>query len=1136
MINTLIRVDTHYTRSINLERDADSTDVLKAYIPTTRAIQVLERIAKTFHTQSELRAWSLTAPYGSGKSSFAVFLSHLLEANDLATHQLASGILIENGQLALANNISKHLIEKGNKGYCKILLTGSPEPLNARFVLAMYNGAEAFWKNTRSPSIVKKLSDARQEILNVSEVLNLLKELQQAVAKAGGAGCLCVIDEMGKFLEYEARHQGVNDVFLLQELAEWAHKGHQANLLLFVLMHQDFEQYAKGLAKTQKDEWQKVQGRFESIPFLESTEQTLKLLAAAFKNDLSETEEQQLNSKTTEITTILAAQNSLSDTLIGSDLFVQCYPLHPLSLLILPVLCQKVAQNERTLFSYLGSSEAFGFKERLQGIKTLEDWILPWEIFEYFIHNQPTATTDHLTHRRWKEVVSALERLGDAPAVEHQLLKSIGLFNIIGNQGSFKASPELVNLCLSDRETLNMALESLLEKSLIKYQKFNGEYRVWQGSDFDLELEIKTLKQQLGRDSLADILSQRNPLLPLVARKYSIQQGTLRYFLPLYVDRYNYKQIDLSSQTAKIIIFLAEHEDDIQLFTQLQKKDGKPLNLYLLAKNAPQLREVITEIQALERIENENQALNADPVAQRELKDYLSHVQQQEEQLLSHFLEHPELNDWFHLGESLSFKSRRQLQQYLSVVLEGVYDQVPLIKNELINRDKPSSQANSARKKLVTLMLSHAHIENLGFEQNKFPPEKSIYRALFKETGVHRKQNGVWSIVAPKANNYQMHKVWQGIDKFIDEQDKAVNLNALYQHLQQPPYGIKAGVLPLLFVAYYLANQRRLALYENGVFCPQMSLEHFEILLKRPDLFSVEVFAMEGVKANLFSHYLKKLLDKTPEDGSLLDIIKALARFIHSLPDYTQHIKNLDKQTLTVRDAFAKTQSPIQLLFEHLPKACGFSAFTEDELVAEKYPEEFMNALVSHLKQLKQAYPDLLMNFQQQLTHALKLEPTLSRAELRQYIQQHYQGLDKYNHERDGLQAFIKRLQNNKTNDEAWLESIAALLGKAPPNKWRAEHQAQAEYQLVQQCERLLELAKLHTHQLKIDPQSACDAMLLRLVGAEGDINQVVYVDNDSKPKVDSMLLDLKSSWKHQDRRLQLVALARMLKDLQEES
>ncbi|TXL09435.1 hypothetical protein BMR08_13435 [Methylococcaceae bacterium CS2] len=60
--------------------------------------------------------------------------------------------------------------------------------------------------------------------------------------------------------------------------------------------------------------------------------------------------------------------------------------------------------------------------------------------------------------------------------------------------------------------------------------------------------------------------------------------------------------------------------------------------------------------------------------------------------------------------------------------------------------------------------------------------------------------------------------------------------------------------------------------------------------------------------------------------------------------------------------------------------------------------------------------------------------------------------------------------------------------------------------------------------------------MLLRLVGAEGDINQVVYVDNDSKPKVDSMLLDLKSSWKHQDRRLQLVALARMLKDLQEES
>ncbi len=1138
MINELIHVDTHYTRSINLERDSDSKDVLNAYIPTTRAIQVLERIEETFSLKSSPRAWSLIAPYGSGKSSFAVFLSHLLEGFDLETRQLASDILKDNEQLELANKITIHLVDKGKKGYCKILLTGSPEPLNSRFVLAMYNGAREFWIDTqgKTPKIVDKLSDAMQETLNVSHVLDLLKQLQQAIADEGGAGCLCIIDEMGKFLEYEARHHDTNDIFLLQSIAEWAQQGHQANILLFVLMHQDFEQYAKGLDKRQKDEWLKVQGRFESVSFLESTEQTLKLIAAAFKNSLSVEEESRLKQKTTEITSILAAQKSLSDTLIGSDIFSQCYPLHPLSLLILPVLCQKVAQNERTLFSYLGSSEAYGFKDRLQKIATLEDWILPWEIFEYFIQNQPMATTDHLTHRRWAEVLSALERLGDAPQAEHQLLKSIGLFNIIGNQGSFRASQELVDLCLPTKKEVRTALDSLIKKSLIKYQKFNREYRVWQGSDFDLEATLEETKQQLGRDSLADILSQRAPLLPLVARKYSIQQGTLRYFQPLYIDIYNYKQVDLNTENAKIIIFLAEEKENEKPFKQLVKNDENKLNIYLFAKQATELREAVTEIQALERIQNESQALNADPVAQRELKEHLVNAQQLEETLLSRFLEHPEINDWFRVGNPLVLKNRRGLQHTLSEILEQVYSAAPLIKNELINRDKPSSQGNAARKKLATLLLTHEHSEELGLEANTFPPEKSIYRALFKETGIHRKVNGVWCIAEPpKSNKYNMYAVWKSIDDFIAQQVERVSLLALYTHLQQPPYGIKAGVLPLLFIAYYQANQKRLALYDEGIFCPQVTLENFEVLLKRPQLFSLEAFAMEGVQANVFYQYLETLLGKSPEDGSLLDIIKSLAKFIHSLPDYTAHTKNLEQQTIAVRDAFAKNQSPIKLLFDYLPKACGYPSFTEEDLQEGIYPIDFMNALVSHLKQLKQAYPDLLAGFEVQLCSALKLGSTLTRSELRQEIMLHYGDLAQYSHEKGGLKAFINRLGKKDLNDEAWLESIGALLGKVPTKKWKPENQAQAEYELTQLSERLLELEKLHAHQSNVASDSNTEVMLIRLIGKQEEISQPVYINEKSQQQIDKYLAASKPHLQKLKRDQRLALVAQMLKDLQEE-
>ena len=43
-----VKINTHYTRSINLERDSGSRAVLEAYIPTSRAIRTLERVSSAF--------------------------------------------------------------------------------------------------------------------------------------------------------------------------------------------------------------------------------------------------------------------------------------------------------------------------------------------------------------------------------------------------------------------------------------------------------------------------------------------------------------------------------------------------------------------------------------------------------------------------------------------------------------------------------------------------------------------------------------------------------------------------------------------------------------------------------------------------------------------------------------------------------------------------------------------------------------------------------------------------------------------------------------------------------------------------------------------------------------------------------
>ena len=42
-----------------------------------------------------------------------------------------------------------------------------------------------------------------------------------------------------------------------------------------------------------------------------------------------------------------------------------CYPLHPLTALVLGPLFRQLAQNERSLFAFLASTEPFGFQEFL---------------------------------------------------------------------------------------------------------------------------------------------------------------------------------------------------------------------------------------------------------------------------------------------------------------------------------------------------------------------------------------------------------------------------------------------------------------------------------------------------------------------------------------------------------------------------------------------------------------------------------------------------------------------------------------------------------------------------------------------------------------------------------------------------
>ena len=141
---------------------------------------------------------------------------------------------------------------------------------------------------------------------------------------------------------------------------------HGLPALLLTLQHMAFDDYVRGASALQRREWGKVQGRFEDVSFIESAEQSLRLVAGAFepiRNSSFEADLQSWASAEAKTCERLGLARFLPG---GQATLANCYPLHPITLLTLPEMCARFGQHGRTLFSFLTSREPHSAAEFLE--------------------------------------------------------------------------------------------------------------------------------------------------------------------------------------------------------------------------------------------------------------------------------------------------------------------------------------------------------------------------------------------------------------------------------------------------------------------------------------------------------------------------------------------------------------------------------------------------------------------------------------------------------------------------------------------------------------------------------------------------------------------------------------------------
>ena len=1106
-------VKRRYSRSVNLERDLEQPDALQGYILTERSVDALRRILSGLR-EGTSNAWTLTSVYGTGKSAFAHYLASLCASSKSKMRSLSWEIT----QTALGTESDEYQALDSHipqQGYLRAVAVAQREPISHTVIRALLRGVEISWTTAkRSKSeVVSRLQVLVAEIergnkIDSKEIPALVKEL----AHASKTGIFLIIDELGKNLEYAAYNQGAEDLYLLQQLAELPRDSKHPIYILGIL-HQAFADYSQRLASIQRNEWSKIQGRFEDIPFTESAGQMMRLIGQAIDRISADSHACAVNNQAQEWFARL--DNVFEREELNAEVLEQIYPLHPITALVLPTLCQRYAQNDRSLFTFLTSSEPYSFKNYLEEV-SIEADKLPClkldRVYDYFIEAAGMGLASRPNLQRWVEIQ---DLIADAKHLEPDILKvlkTIGILNLVTITGLTRATRHLVTLAMCDRpddleniQSWDRVIGELLEKGLITHRRQLNELRIWQGSDFNVDNELIRYREE-NREPLFKLLSSIRPLKPLVAQRHSYQTGTLRYFERCYLDSSgNLNNLSCSAADSDGLIGYWVDDAEPKSVPNLTA-DGKPL-IILCAAELESLRIRAREYAALKKIQKTAPELQTDGIARREVRYRVTEAEQLLYEALQEAFELAnESNDYWIEGQQETIHNITEFNSKLSVVCDRIYDQSPKIWNELINRRDLTSQGVKARRELIEAMIEHSDLEKLGLEG--YGPEVTMYYSLLSETKIHKEKDGYWDFHPPSEES-GVWTLWQAIDEFcLSAKEKPQTLDKLYKILANPPYGIKQGVIPVLIAAVLLYYIDDVGVYQDGTFIPILGAEHFELLLKDPSRFAVKYFEVVGLRSQVFKELeaiLRNAKAKKPgklRNATLLTVVTPLYQFVSKLPKYTKQTKRLSPEAVSVLQALQKTVEPDVLLFTELPQACGLPIIGTEEVDDGTIAKELRSKLVQVLRELDRAYDNLLTECKGLLLDAFGVRRGESKLREDLRVRSNYL-IDKCIE--PTLKRFTKAAIDEKADDNEWFSALVMIVADKPAASWTDQDVTRFEIELADLVRRFQNLEALQKETTA--KGEGFEARRITVTHADGqETHRVIWVDNEQEKQVEQFV------------------------------
>ena len=879
-------------KSVNLKQDFTRPEVLSLYNPTKQSLEIVRRIIGLRGSVAN----HVVAPYGSGKSFSALVGKTLLSDK----HQLKSVLLKR------INSVSKGLNGFVDQSQPNLVITLSGYCQNLPFLLC---------KEARIPQ-----HDDIDEIL-----INLQKKYKNY-------NHISIIwDEFGHHLETLVRERRQEDLLNVQIIAEWAVRRSKPTVTFTTLMHKNLGFYVRGTSQTISNTWKKIEGRFETIRLETGEIDSYEMIA-----DTLQTKSYKSYKKTARKVQEAGLFKSLDLETI--DYFLgRTVPLTPAALESLPRLGARFAQNERTLYQFLQEKIIVPKRNDPVGLDVL---------YDYFAHSLAGDVGPGGAYRKFVESETSLSQTSNL--VQQQVIKATALLKLGNlseriNLSKLKLKSALVEGSNLSGHEVSKAIESLITKKLLFYRQHTDDVSIWYGTDYDLDSAIAEEVNKIAPEiDLAEGLERLIPPDPYFATKYNFQKSITRYALTRYVTISQLADKDWVKEFEKI----HKHEDTVVLLVidctikTFAKGGIKIPSHWILALPHQEIDFIPTfmELIAILKLQERKDLNEHDHLLTQEL----SLLQAAAEAALRNKFElvlNPDRGkvSWYYDGDLHILTGQTTSDQILTNLFEKRFSKAPIIRNEQVVRRKVSSVTKSARKRCNLAVFERNGTAHLGYEGST-SSDASVYRTVFEKTGLYFQDSDGWRWADPKdIKDANLKLVWSELQNFFSNPSKKPkSFEDILQKFLNPPFGIRAGLFPLLISSGIQAFGRGIAIHEilNGKlrYLEDIQPSLIEEICNEPENYTLTVFPFTPIQMSNLRRLVKLFI--SAEDPREKDLIRAFYDGIIAwrlkLPPNAQEAQGLGEEGIILQNLlFDPNFDPLAFLVQYYPTAIGGRPLTK---------------------------------------------------------------------------------------------------------------------------------------------------------------------------------------------------------------